>query len=483
MKCFFEALAILAVLSAPTVGASFKEPMPKVNRLPKEPMITRATVHERWINQKLDNFDEDNNATWSNRIFINEQDFVDGSPIFIYLGGESEQLPSRISSGLWVDIAKQHNGTIVATEHRFYGKSTPITPYSTENLEKYQSINQALADVINVIQTLKEEDKYKDSKVVIHGCSYSATMAAWIRKLYPDIIVGSWASSAPLVAKVEFKEYFKVIGESFRILGGQYCYDLIDNATNYYENLFANGKGDQAKKELNLCDDFDPKNEWDRWHVFINTAMIFADIAQYQKPANKDIHRTCMEMRSFSDDDSVALSKFVNWKTNNHTGVCINVTFANLTEMYEKGKENYEDSALPWLFQSCREFGWFQTSGSSQQPFGTSFPLRFSEDLCEEIFGSSYNPAGIRSNVMATNAEFGGLDIDYTNVYFVYGELDGWTRVGAEVSQGATIIPQASHCPDTDSIAVNDSPELLVSKKKVIALVDQWLEEAQSAHF
>lgn len=66
MKCFFEALAILAVLSAPTAGASFKEPMPKVNRLPKEPMITRATVHERWINQKLDNFDEDNNATWSN---------------------------------------------------------------------------------------------------------------------------------------------------------------------------------------------------------------------------------------------------------------------------------------------------------------------------------------------------------------------------------------------------------------------------------
>lgn len=69
-------------------------------------------------------------------------------------------------------------------------------------------------------------------------------------------------------------------------------------------------------------------------------------IIMYIRPANKDIHRTCMEMRSFSDDDSVALSKFVNWKTNNHTGECINVTFANLTEMYEKGKENYEDSKL-----------------------------------------------------------------------------------------------------------------------------------------
>lgn len=150
-------------------------------------------------------------------------------------------------------------------------------------MAKYQSVEQALADVINVIATLKQEDKYKDSKVVVSGCSYSATMATWIRKLYPEIIRGSWASSAPLLAKVNFKDYMKVVGESYATLGGQYCYDLIDNATSYYENLFEIGNGTQAVKELNLCSNFNVNSEQDRWQIFSTIANIFAGIAQYQK--------------------------------------------------------------------------------------------------------------------------------------------------------------------------------------------------------
>lgn len=57
---------------------------------------------------------------------INEDFFVDGSPIFIYLGGEWKIEPDTITSGLWVDIAKQHNGSVVYTEHRFFGESIPI---------------------------------------------------------------------------------------------------------------------------------------------------------------------------------------------------------------------------------------------------------------------------------------------------------------------------------------------------------------------
>lgn len=53
----------------------------------------------------------------------------------------------------------------------------------------------------------------------------------------------------------------KVVGKALRELAGDYCYDLIDNATAYYEDLFANGLGDQAKKELNLCDNFDAEDE------------------------------------------------------------------------------------------------------------------------------------------------------------------------------------------------------------------------------
>lgn len=51
---------------------------------------------------------------------------MDGAPIFIYLGGEWKIEPDTITSGLWVDIAKEHNGSVVYTEHRFFGESIPI---------------------------------------------------------------------------------------------------------------------------------------------------------------------------------------------------------------------------------------------------------------------------------------------------------------------------------------------------------------------
>lgn len=129
-------------------------------------------------------------------------------------------------------------------------------------------------------------------------------MAVWLKKLYPDVIVGSWASSAPLEAKVNFRgektrfgafllitytifydvaDYMKVIGEAYRELGGDYCYDIIDNATSYYEDLFASGQGAEAKKQLNLCSSFDVDNEKDQWQIFSTIANIFAGIAQYQK--------------------------------------------------------------------------------------------------------------------------------------------------------------------------------------------------------
>jgi len=132
---------------------------------------------------------------------------------------------------------------------------------------------------------------------------------------------------------------------------------------------------------------------------------------------------------------------------------------------------------LPWIFQTCSEFGWFQSSGSKSQPFGSDFPAALYEDTCEGVFGSKYDSAGIHAKIRATNNEFGGLDVNATNIYFVQGALDGWSKVGAGVAQGATIIPYASHCPDTGSISATDSAELVASKEKLIKLVAQWLED------
>lgn len=75
---------------------------------------------------------------------------------------------------------------------------------SNENIQ-YLHVKQALADLAHFITTQKATyEGLSDSKVIIVGGSYSATMVTWFKKTYPDLVVGGWASSAPLFAKMNF---------------------------------------------------------------------------------------------------------------------------------------------------------------------------------------------------------------------------------------------------------------------------------------
>lgn len=56
---------------------------------------------------------------------VNDEYFQPGGPIFIYVGGEWDIHPSGISGGIFVDLAKEHNGILFYTEHRYYGESKP----------------------------------------------------------------------------------------------------------------------------------------------------------------------------------------------------------------------------------------------------------------------------------------------------------------------------------------------------------------------
>lgn len=70
---------------------------------------------------------------------------------------------------------------------------------------KWLSVDQALADLASFINFIKVEiPSLTNSKVILVGASYSAMMVTWMRQKYPHLIAGSWASSAPLLAKVDY---------------------------------------------------------------------------------------------------------------------------------------------------------------------------------------------------------------------------------------------------------------------------------------
>lgn len=70
---------------------------------------------------------------------------------------------------------------------------------------KFLNIDQALADVAYFVEEMKKTiPDASNSRVIMAGGSYSATMVAWFRQKYPHLIDGGWASSAPLLAKLDF---------------------------------------------------------------------------------------------------------------------------------------------------------------------------------------------------------------------------------------------------------------------------------------
>jgi len=94
-----------------------------------------------------------------------------------------------------------------------------------------------------------------------------------------------------------------------------------------------------------------------------------------------------------------------------------------------------------WIFQTCNEYGWYQTSGSSAQPFGTKFPVTYYTTMCADLYGSEYSNEFISNQVSITNQFFGGLFPNVENVYLTHGQLDPWRAMGIQDETQATIIP------------------------------------------
>lgn len=76
---------------------------------------------------------------------------------------------------------------------------------TVENLQ-YLNVMQSLEDLKYFIDFQKSSTKgLKHAKVVLVGGSYSGSMVAWFMKLYPDKANVAWASSAPLLAKMDYQ--------------------------------------------------------------------------------------------------------------------------------------------------------------------------------------------------------------------------------------------------------------------------------------
>ena len=137
---------------------------------------------ELWITQDLDHFSFGADGTFEQRYLVNaEHASPTDAPIFLYVGNEAPVDLYADNAGLMWENAEHFNALLVFAEHRYYGKSSPMSDDDEEdtnkNTLKHLNSMEALADYASLVRELREE--YEDAVAVIaFGGSYGGMLAS-----------------------------------------------------------------------------------------------------------------------------------------------------------------------------------------------------------------------------------------------------------------------------------------------------------------
>lgn len=442
----------------------------------------------RFAEAVVDNFAPTNAQTYwaggGQRYWINKDLWGGaGFPIIVFIGGEGQESCTRLSNKMYMyNLAQEHKALLVDVEHRFYGQSYPTENMTTDNL-KYLSADQALADLARVIGYIKTSLNSDNSKVITVGGSYPGNLAAWFRLKYPSVSHASIASSAPVTAKTNFYEYMEVVGNAMKYFSGQSCFNAFEKAAIKISELASQGYGSTGMKQLET--DFATCSTIE---TDLDLGVLFSDLmgnvqgtVQYNNEHLGVLNVTDICTTMLKSDDSyaqfVALS--ADYRAAN-AQQCEDASWKDMIDYLSATQMDPSNNARPWVYQTCNEFGYYQTTDSKNQPFHSwsAVNLDFSRQMCKDAFnGWTSDP-----EVNWINQAYGDVHIDATNIVFPSGTIDPWHALGvtnqtdlAQPSAKSVYILGTAHCHDLYAPA-NSDPESLTQARQIIAEnVANWL--------
>ncbi|XP_050439494.1 putative serine protease K12H4.7 isoform X3 [Adelges cooleyi] len=459
---------------------------------PNSPETRNAQpVVDYWFQQKLDHFNPTDKRTWKQRYQINQDFYKSGGPVFLMIGGEGKMSSKWINSGAWIEYAEEFNALCFQLEHRFYGDSHPTEDASTANLV-YLSSEQALADLAEFIVGMKA--KYNippESKWIAFGGSYPGSLAAWLRMKYPHLVHAAVSSSGPLLAKIDFYEYYKVVEDALSTYKPA-CVTQIKLANQMLNAIIKSGKEIKyINKKFKLCDPLDRNNKKDVSNLFESLADNFAEIVQYNKDNRKSnmtdtnaiitLETLCDIMTNESIVSPLEKYAAVNDRmlsSNNLT--CTDYVYEKEVNILKNVSwESSAASSRQWMYQTCTEFGFYQTSNQYEHVFSNEFPVNFYTDICVDVYGEKFNTDLLAKGVDRTNWMYGELNIKETRVAYVHGSVDPWHVLGITrtktVNTAAIYIVGTAHCANMYPSATTDLPQLTKARIAIKAFLSDWL--------
>lgn len=269
-----------------------------------------------------------------------------------------------------------------------------------------------------------------------------------------------------------------------------------------------------------LCDPIDPSGTKrnDISNLYETLANNFAEVVQYNKDnrqsskiKNYTIDTICdilvnetkgIPVDRLAEVNSLLLEanmeKCLDYKYSKMIDELRNISWKS--EMAEGGRQ--------WFYQTCTEFGFFQTSTARPKLFSETFPVDFFIQQCTDVFGPRYNIHLVEKGVERTNILYGGLHLSATNVVYVHGSIDPWHALGITNSSNiqapsiyingikklylffilinykifqSLIINNnlhlgTAHCANMYPASADDLPQLKLARQQIGKLIGKWLE-------
>jgi len=429
--------------------------------------------YQYWFSgQLVDHFSPLDNRTFSQRYWV-VPDYYDpkSGPVFMYICGEYTCPGVMPERQFPIMVAAQQKALIVVLEHRYYGLSQPLGNDSlkTSNLV-YLTVEQALADLAYFINWVKGNNTNyaigANSKWISLGGSYPGALSAWLRLKYPNLVVGSWASSPVIYDILNFTEFDYQIYLSANKSGPQ-CPATIQALNKYVEaNLYNNGSNwaQQFKGQFGP-DAQQLSNEEFLWYF----ADTIAETIQYG--GRTQLCNLFAKYSNFNDLWNATVKFIVQNGDPKDYG------------SYFVGNSTWDpsnDGARQWNYQCCSQLGWFQGPGSLQHAMrSTRVNLTFYQKFCKDSFGVDLWP-----DTNLINIQYGGKNIKSSNTVLVNGCEDPWlwaSNINSTIP-GVTSYyvncPDCAHCVELYTPKASDSLVLQQIRINIVNNITSWLKNS-----
>ena len=388
---------------------------------------------------------------------------------------------------------------LYALEHRYYGKSypqffnrtspqQPLSPTTNAHL-LWLSSQQAQYDLRDFITERNNQLSQQHLTWITFGGSYPGMMAAYARKLHPDLVHAAISSSAPVNMVLDFSGYLDRVAWDLqyeRVGGSPECLQTVmDGHVELSEAIQDTARHAEVADLFQLCNVSSlnvPRNV----AMFLGDGVIMVPAQSNDPVGVKSTDSIAALCDDLTNADGTPMEALASVSRKQNQGQCITLDWNATLDYIANPQTGQDDGLRSWLWQTCTEFGFYQTcEKDSLCPFGRGYHgLDMDLQICQECFAISRTEVAM--NVEASHTFYGGYDIGVSRVLSVNGDVDPWAVLALTTEHSS--LPElpthwvygASHHYWTHPVQPWDDQEVQDARALIYLKVMEWLEEVNN---